>query len=390
MGKILHFIAKETQGECFTSFKYCYDNVAAPTIEYDNGESSYINLKKYAEDEHNPKPRDMRSRAEICMHGAPLFRYFLDGSRRVYKVDDIQYDKKVFPIVSGQISVACCSRELSEDYTFRSFKHIEEETYPVLCLPVTANGEGIDPDIFFRNLRDKINSLPQLISAGVQIEKVLYYRTKLEGRETFENKGIARIQDEMVDCEKKIVSSLVSRRLLTQDSYLIKDGSIQYKPMKTGTFKELAHIRNNYRHVIGVSKKFNPNLMRDLKDQSSAGQIARLPLYHRTPAFLWQPGEEWGNVNFAIWYVRLRDIKRTESPYAGIVKVEKMLMTGHENEYGLSTDEIDTITANLINERNPVCYGTDARWANHLYPVYMTECYCKNRFKSDYYFLNLF
>ena len=390
MGKILHFIAKETQGECFTSFKYCYDNVAAPTIEYDNGESSYINLKGYAEDEHNPKPRNMRNRAEICMHGAPLFKYFLDGSRRVYKVDDIQYDKKVFPIVSGQISVACCSRELNEDYTFRSFRHIEEETYPVLCLPVTANGEGIDHDIFFRNLRDKINSLPHLISAGVQIEKVLYYRTKLEGRETFENKGIARIQDEMVDCEKKIVSSLVSRRLLTQDSYLIKDGSIQYKPMKTGNFKELAHIRNNYRHVIGVSKKFNPNLMRDLKDQSSAGQIARLPLYHRTPAFLWQPGEEWGNVNFAIWYVRLRDFKRSESPYAGIVKVEKMLMTGHEAEYGLSTDEIDTITANLINERNPVCYGTDARWANHLYPVYMTECYCKNRFKSDYFFLNLF
>lgn len=390
MGKILHFIAKETQGECFTSFKYCYDSMTAPTIEYENGESSYINLKEYAEDEHNPKPRDMRGRAEICMHGAPLFKYFLDGSRRVYKVDDIQYDKKVFHIVSGQISVACCSRELNEDYTFRSFRHIEEETYPVLCLPVTANGEGIDNEVFFRNLRDKINTIPQLINAGVQIEKVLYYRTKLEGRETFENKGIARIQDEMVDCEKKIVSSLVSRRLLTQDSYLIKDGSIQYKPMKTGNYRELAHIRNNYRHVIGVSKKFNPNLMRDLKDQSSAGQIARLPLYHRTPAFLWQPGEEWGNVNFAIWYVRLRDIKRTESPYAGIIKVEKMLMTGHEAEYGLSTDEIDTITANLINERNPVCYGTDARWANHLYPVYMTECYCKNRFKSDYYFLNLF
>lgn len=390
MGKILHFIAKETQGECFTSFKYCYDSMAAPTIEYENGESSYINLKEYAEDEHNPKPRDMRGRAEICMHGAPLFKYFLDGSRRVYKVDDIQYDKKVFPIVSGQISVACCSRELNDDYTYRNFRHIEEETYPVLCLPVTANGEGIDNEVFFRNLRDKINTIPQLINAGVQIEKVLYYRTKLEGRETFENKGIARIQDEMVDCEKKIVSSLVSRRLLTQDSYLIKDGSIQYKPMKTGNYRELAHIRNNYRHVIGVSKKFNPNLMRDLKDQSSAGQIARLPLYHRTPAFLWQPGEEWGNVNFAIWYVRLRDIKRTESPYAGIIKVEKMLMTGHEAEYGLSTDEIDTITANLINERNPVCYGTDARWANHLYPVYMTECYCKNRFKSDYYFLNLF
>lgn len=390
MGKVLTFIAEATQGECFTSFKYCYDNITAPTIEYENGEKDYINLKEYAEDVHNPKPRDMRSRAAICMQGPPLFKYFLDGSRRVYKVDDIQYDKKVFPIISGQISVACCGREMNEDNTFRSFSHIEEESYPVLCLPVKANGEGIDHDIFFRNLRDKLNSLPQLQNAGIHFEKVLYYRTMLEGRETFENKGIARIQDEMVECEKKIVSSLVSKRLLTQDCYLIKDGSIQYKPMKSGDFKELAHIRNNYRHVIGVSKKFNPNLMKDLKDQSSAGQIARLPLYHRTPAFLWQPGEQWGNVNFAIWYVRLRDIKRTESPYAGIVKVEKMLMTGSEAENGLSTDEIDTITANLINERNPVCYGTDARWANHLYPVYMTECYCKNRFKSDQYFLNLF
>ena len=38
-----------------------------------------------------------------------------------------------------------------------------------------------------------------------------------------------------------------------------------------------------------------------------------------------------------------------------------MLMTGHEAEYGLSTDEIDTITAHLINERNPVCYGKDTQ-----------------------------
>ena len=201
---------------------------------------------------------------------------------------------------------------------------------------------------------------------------------------------MARIQDEMIECEKKIVSYLMSKHLLNQDSYLIKDGSVQYKPMKTGDFKELARIRNNYRHVVGISKRFNPNLMKDMKDQSSAGVIARLPLFYRTPAFLWSPGEEWGNVNFAIWYVRIRAREHTATPYSGVVKVEKMLMTGQEAENGLSTDEIDTITANIINERNPVCYGSDARWANHLYPVYMTECFCKSRFKSDYYFLNLF
>ena len=142
--------------------------------------------------------------------------------------------------------------------------------------------------------------------------------------------------------------------------------------------------------IVGVSKIFNPNIMLDAKGQSFAGSIARLPLYHRTPAILWSPGDEWGNVKFAIWYVRIRDRRHTATPYSGILKIEKMLMTGHEEEYGLSTDEIDTITANIINERNPVCYGSDARWANHLYPVYMTESYCKSRFKSDYYFINLF
>ena len=27
MGKLLDYIARETQGECFASFKYCYDNM---------------------------------------------------------------------------------------------------------------------------------------------------------------------------------------------------------------------------------------------------------------------------------------------------------------------------------------------------------------------------
>lgn len=44
----------------------------------------------------------------------------------------------------------------------------------------------------------------------------------------------------MIECEKRIVSYLVSKNLLNQDSYLIKDGSIQYKPMKTGNFKDFS------------------------------------------------------------------------------------------------------------------------------------------------------
>ena len=38
MGKLLKYIAEETQGACFTSFKYCYDTIIAPAIEYGEAE----------------------------------------------------------------------------------------------------------------------------------------------------------------------------------------------------------------------------------------------------------------------------------------------------------------------------------------------------------------
>lgn len=44
MGKLLDYIAKETQGECFASFKYCYDNMLPPNIEYEAKEDSYISV----------------------------------------------------------------------------------------------------------------------------------------------------------------------------------------------------------------------------------------------------------------------------------------------------------------------------------------------------------
>ena len=388
MAKILDYIAKETHSQCFASYKYCFDSMEMPHLLYDVQESTYHNLNKFAENNHDPNSRDLRSLAESCMKGEPLFRYFLDGSRKVYKVDDIQYDNKVYPVICGQISVACCERLMKETTEYDSFRHFDEEVYNVLCLPVKANMDGADSTSFFNNLCKKVNDTP--FGARANLRKVLYYFTQINGNETLENKAIAKIQDDMIECEKSIVARMTAKHLLSQDRYLIKDGSIQYKPMKSGDYKELAKIRNNYRHVIGVSKSFNPDLMKDKKGHSNAGEIARLPLFHRTPAFLWEPRAEWGNERFAIWYVRIRDKRFTATPYSGILKIEKMLMTGSEHEEGLSSDEIDIITANIINERNPVCYGNDARWANHLYPVYMTESYCKSRFASDHYFINLF
>ena len=70
--------------------------------------------------------------------------------------------------------------------------------------------------------------------------------------------------------------------------------------------------------------------------------------------------------------------------------MEKMLVTQEENEYGIDSDLVNMLSALLINERNPVCYGTDLRWANHLYPVYLTEKYVKSKYLSAESFLHLF
>ena len=174
----------------------------------------------------------------------------------------------------------------------------------------------------------------------------------------------------MIEGEKKIVAELTNENHLNHDNYLLKDGSLQYKPMKTGNYRELSKIKNNYRWVVGVSKMFNPELSRDKKGKSNAAAIAKLPLYHRTPAYMFQHSIEkqnfLGDLTYSIWYLRIRDTKYTESPFSGIVKVEKILLTDNEKENGLDTELVDLISANIINERNPVCYGKDKRWANFI------------------------
>lgn len=56
----------------------------------------------------------------------------------------------------------------------------------------------------------------------------------------------------------------------------------------------------------------------------------------------------------------------------------------------IASDLIDTISANLIKEAYPVCYGNDTRWANHIYPVYLTETFCKSKYFNSDIILNLF
>jgi len=381
MERILDFIAKETDGKNYKSYKYCFEAVEIPKLDYEDKKG--IQVKNKGETDRSlTTTKSVKALADnISKNGNPLFKYFLDGSRRTYKVDDIAYGKRLYPIIAGQIGVAVCER-----IDKQTFKSVNLKNPLVISLPENANAQTTfgKEDLFFNNLIQKLNSQDILRKQDLKITKILSYKnTALKENDKYEDRGVAKIQDEMVALEQKVVFELVKAKKLNENSFLIKDGSLEY--MKSGEAKELAEIKANYDCVIGVSKAFNPEVLsNDVKDISR--RIAELGLYHRTPAFMYQT-ERIPDVKFAVWYLRIRE---SLSPFDGIVKIEKILVREIQEVEGLDSDEIDLISANIVNERNPVCYGKDSRWEKHLYPIYLTESYIKSQYLSDFHFLNLF
>jgi len=377
---ILDFIAKQTDGYSYKSFKYCIDSIAVPQLQYDDKQD--ISATKRGETQILKSAVNLESlvKAEQA-RGRPIFKFFLDGSRRTYKVDDLAYGPRLYPAVAGQIGIACCERESKDD-----FKPVQFERSLVLSIPNSANPGSHQH--FFSNLLKKLNQEEYLKKRGLQFSKILNYKEK-DGDE-YEKKAIATIQNEMVDQEKRLVGSLAQNKILSASGYLIKDGSLEYGKMpEMGEFGLLGKVKSNYKYVVGVSKAFNPESMAKTEPKISKS-IAGLPLNHRTPVIKYTVDRVGQDVWFAVWYLRVRHIKYCHSPYDGVVKVEKILVSEKETEQGLETDEVNLISANIINESFPVCYGHDTRWAKHLYPIYLTESYAKSKYISDLHFINLF
>lgn len=381
----MSFLAKETNGKSYNTAKYSYDTLGIPSFDYDNDEK-IMKWQETAETTKHKKPVDLREKAKSTQGYRPLLTYFLDGSRHVYKVDDISYNRQLYPIIAGQIGVGCCKR-------VDGLMHPEKsERQFVIVMPDVCNAGGWDDEAYFTALTEKLNNsrmikkLPS--SFNFKISKILYYKKQNGTQKTkIDDLGIAKVQDYMVELEKEMVMNLVREGKLNEENYLVKDGSLEYKPTKTGnpSLRELQKIKGNYRWVIGVSKRFNPESINDHTGKPNANYIAELPLFHRTPVALYQNPTYLGDVKFGVWYIRLRDSKFTRTPFDGVIKVEKIIL-----EDKLDSSEVDDISADLINERTPTCYGKDLRWANHIYPVFLTESYIKSQYISADTFLQLF
>lgn len=384
--KVMNILAEATGGKSYKAHKYVLDHADRPAVDYGN---SNIIWKRRAETTPHKTYVNLSGLSKnLVSRNDQILSYFLDGSRRVFKVDDIAYTQSggrsvIYPVIAGQIGVGCC-RRIGKRVIPTKFKREF-----VLSMPDVADADGKSG--FWPAIAMKLSECAELTRLGIEFSTILPYKTAKNDEKKFEDRATACVQDRMIECEKKLVAELVREGKLNQDNYLVKDGSLEYRPTKEDKAekKKYQTFKNNYNWVIGASKNFNPEVCEDINGKPNPGFIADLPLYHRTPVAEYE-NPMLGDIKFAVWYIRLRDKTRTRTPFDGILKVEKILVTEEENEYGIDSQLVDTLSAYLMNERNPVCYGSDLRWANHLYPIYLTESYVKSRYLSAESFLHLF
>ena len=385
-------IAKITNGRSFQSYKYSFDAIRTPSPDYDDNPDDIESWARDGETIPQNKPTDLREHAASLARNRPVpcLQFFLDGSRHVYHVDDISYDSRVFPVIAGQVGVACCER-------FNGLMRVVGNPIHkfVVSLPNKCDKSGRYHKMFLDDLRNKLNDNSRLRDRGLSLHDILTYKTADPEKGEFRDRGIATNQDYMIDAEKAMVDSLAQQKLLNSRAYLVKDGSLEYVPMQNGSkYADLKTFKNNYQYVIGVSKSFNPENCKDIAGKANARAIIELKQFHRTPVARIKV-KRIPDIEFAVWYIRLRKFpEQTKTPFDGVIKVEKIMVTDNETRhghgYGLSTDDVDIISATLINERCPTCYGSDLRYANHLYPVYLTESYIKSLYLSSEVFLSLF
>lgn len=97
-------------------------------------------------------------------------------------MDDLAINKKVYPVIAGQIGISCCKRinHIMHKHKFNKILAI--------ALPDVANTDGWG-NLFFNGLCDKINQEdPHLKRLNLAFSNVLPYSTRRDEQEAAEKK----------------------------------------------------------------------------------------------------------------------------------------------------------------------------------------------------------
>lgn len=338
---------------------------------YQDGDDEIKEIGEPFETDKSKKKRSLDISLEDRSYSA--FSFFMDGSRRTYKIGDMVLEgKKIYPVVVAQICAGCTERDVNKKI------HAFGEIFRKNLLLLSDRMNEVD----FAEIRQRIIKTQMAQKLHLDVVK---YKFDQKEHSVPVNGAIAKANSMMHDMEINILGNMVNSGVLEPDKMLIVDGPLQFIRQDTGK-PEFADMFYN---VAGVSKSFDPMMPTSSKAKRGGTQIGaellKLEYGERTPVFL---KENRNKRRFGCWYLRIRPKNRVSNPLAGIVKIEKMAVM--EDENGISTSVVDNISLSILNESSPTCYGKDARWASHLYPIYLTETLIKSTFESDLVFINNF
>ncbi len=109
MGIVICEIERATNGHSFDSHRYSLDDIDQSSIVYEDQRE--IVWKEYGETEKLRKPIYLKREADKRAGYPSAFCYFLDGSRRTYRIDDMAFGKNIYPIVVRQVGVGYTVRD---------------------------------------------------------------------------------------------------------------------------------------------------------------------------------------------------------------------------------------------------------------------------------------
>lgn len=297
--------------------------------------------------------------------GPSIFRYFIDGSRRIQKVAEIVVGGRFYPMLAGQVGVAVTFRDPDSNKLSPLRDYCD---FPrVIALPDRLGDE-------IATIQKKLDSMLSLPF------RVLAYDTSHIDRNP-NDLAASRIMREMLDLEVDMVERLALSGRLSPSNLLVRDGPLQIRRTKATPIV--------FEHAIGVSKTFSTNapVKTGSRPLDVGSLVTDLNLFDRTKCYKLDMVDK----SIAFWYVRLHRKEQVPNPALdGVVKIEKIVQSYEHDQDGLDRDVLDTISRHLFEERNVTPYGSDSRWANHIYPIYLTERFLKSSLDSNIKFSGYF
>ena len=188
MAKILDFIEQRGDGNyhCYKTNKVSLDVTDSEILSYEDKKVVTNNMSSIAESDLTRMPV-VKIDPMLIERSRPIFTFFLDGSRHVYKVDDIGIGKKIFPVLAGQIIVGCCERKDRD-----SFKPYAIHHKLVISMPDDYDADDDGDDfcrLFCEELNENLQGIKFIKTTGIKIDKLLLYRTDKVEQKDKDNQG---------------------------------------------------------------------------------------------------------------------------------------------------------------------------------------------------------